>query len=250
MVNRTTLFITASSSHLLSVTELSRRGIQVCLCLSLVRSRFGLASTHAPATAGACGPGCVNVLKYLERTTTIGPAMEFSAHRFLQFAIALGLLGPGLAACTSADFEAMFPPENKPAAGAPDAQRRQASPPASAAGNGATRTALARPPTPRPDPPTPPAPLKLIGLSRGEAESLLGPPAAEAERSPAKVWQYRAADCTVDVYFYLDVARNEFYALHYEARGPQTAAGGTAAIGRSEAADRCLRRIHDANRTR
>lgn len=162
-------------------------------------------------------------------------------------ALALAL---GLVACSTRDFEALFPPEKTPVATSGDASRRTSTRSASEAGNGQARIALARPPTPRPDPPVPPAQLKLIGLSRGDAESLLGPPAAEAERSPAKVWQYRAADCTIDVYFYLDVARNEFYALHYEARGPQTAAGGTAAVGRSEAADRCLRRIHDANRTR
>jgi hypothetical protein len=179
---------------------------------------------------------------------TIGRAMHVFSSRSLKCFAALGLLLAALSACTGKDFEALFPPQDRPAAAAPDMQRRT---PASAApgeaGNGSARTALARPPTPRPDPP---APLKLIGLSRGEAEALLGRPAAEAERSPAKVWQYRAPDCTVDVYFYLDVARNEFYALHYEARGPQTAAGGTAVVGRSEAADRCLRRLHDANRTR
>jgi hypothetical protein len=178
---------------------------------------------------------------------TAGRAMRVLSSRFLMNFIALCGLGLGLAACTAADFEAMFPPEKKPAA-LPDSSRRTPTgASANEAGNGPARTALVRPPTPRPEPPPP---LKLIGLSRGEAEALLGPPAAEAERSPAKVWQYRAVDCTVDVYFYLDVARNEFYALHYEARGPQTAAGGTAVVGRSEAADRCLRRIHDANRTR
>lgn len=175
----------------------------------------------------------------------IGRAMRVFSSRFLKSFAALGLLLAALPACTAKDFEALFPPQDRPAAAAPDTQRRAPAP--GEASNGSARTALARPPTPRPDPP---APLKLIGLSRGEAEALLGRPAAEAERSPAKVWQYRAPDCTVDVYFYLDVARNEFYALHYEARGPQTAAGGTAVVGRSEAADRCLRRLHDANRTR
>lgn len=170
--------------------------------------------------------------------------MRVLSSRFSRSLAVICLVGPALVACTASDFEALLPPEKQ--APAADGARR-AAPPAGDAGNGTTRTALVRPPTPRPEPP---APLKLIGLSRSEAEILLGRPAAEAERSPAKVWQYRTAECTVDVYFYLDVARNEFYALHYEARGPQSAAGGTAVVGRTEAADRCLRRIHDANSTR
>ena len=174
--------------------------------------------------------------------------MRVGTTRYLRRLAALCVMASALAACTTAEFQAMFPPEQPKKKAASDAPRRS-----NAAGegqNGPARTvALVRPPTPRPEPSTTP-PLKLIGLTRSEAEALLGVPAAEAERSPAKVWQYRAEDCTVDVYFYLDVARNEFYALHYEARGPQAAAGGTAVVGRSEAADRCLRRIHDANRTR
>jgi hypothetical protein len=69
-------------------------------------------------------------------------------------------------------------------------------------------------------PPTAPAtpPRALAGLSMTETETELGRPAAESDRAPAKVWQYRAGECAVDVYFYLDMARNGFYALHHEAR--------------------------------
>lgn len=103
--------------------------------------------------------------------------------------------------------------------------------------------------------PPPPAPgrgpeIRLVGLSRSETQALLGPPAVESERSPAKVWQYHQGDCSVDVYFYLDVARNEFYALHYETRAPlATAAGGGVSPG-SSSAEWCVQRVHDANRPR
>jgi len=89
--------------------------------------------------------------------------------------------------------------------------------------------------------------IKVVGLSRPETQALLGPPSGESERAPAKVWQYLTGDCAVDVYFYLDVARNEFYALHYETRTPLASAGASL---NGAAADGCLRRLHDAQRSR
>jgi hypothetical protein len=89
-----------------------------------------------------------------------------------------------------------------------------------------------------PAPPTQPAPRELAGLSMSETETELGRPSAEADRAPAKVWQYRAGDCAVDVYFYLDMARNGFYALHHEAR-------------RGAILDEtCIRTIQEAGRVR
>ncbi len=89
---------------------------------------------------------------------------------------------------------------------------------------------LTKPPAPPPvqaallaPPPPPPVALRLNGLSMAQTESELGRPAAEADRAPAKVWQYRAGDCAVDVYFYLDMARNGFYALHHDAKRGDTA---------------------------
>lgn len=90
---------------------------------------------------------------------------------------------------------------------------------------------------PAPSPPLPP-PRALAGLSMSETESELGRPAAESDRAPAKVWQYRAGECSVDVYFYLDMARNGFYALHHEAR-------------RGAILDEtCIRAIQEAGRVR
>jgi hypothetical protein len=85
--------------------------------------------------------------------------------------------------------------------------------------------------------------IRLVGASRDHTAFLLGSPIAEREAAPAKVWHYRdrAGECVVDIYFYLDVARNDFFALHYDVRN------GAAEIG-GEAADHCLRRIYSESR--
>lgn len=85
--------------------------------------------------------------------------------------------------------------------------------------------------------------IHLVGASRDHTAFLLGSPAAEREAAPAKVWHYRdrAGECAVDVYFYLDVARNDFFALHYDVRNGAAEVGG-------EAADHCLRRIYSESR--
>ncbi len=85
--------------------------------------------------------------------------------------------------------------------------------------------------------PGPEREIKLLGMSRSEATTLLGTPAAERDAAPAKIWTYAGAECAVELYFYLDVARNDFYALHYYVHGANGAIVG-------EAADRCLQRIY------
>ncbi len=81
----------------------------------------------------------------------------------------------------------------------------------------------------------PPA-ASLIGLSFAELEARMGRPTAEFARAPAKVWQYRVDECVLDVYFYLDVARNAFHSLHHDAKrnGVQD--------------ESCVRRIQNARR--
>ena len=107
------------------------------------------------------------------------------------------------------------------------------------------------PPAPAAQPPQQPEPapemaaplpeIKLVGMSRGEAASLLGAPSEERDAAPAKIWKFSAGECAVDVYFYLDVKRNDFYALHYNVQDRNGATTG-------EAADRCLQRIYSENR--
>lgn len=96
-------------------------------------------------------------------------------------------------------------------------------------------------PPPEPAPEASPLPdIKLIGMSRGEAVALLGTPAEERDAAPAKIWKFSAGECAVDIYFYLDVKRNDFYALHYNVQDRNGATTG-------EAADRCLQRIYSEN---
>ena len=96
-------------------------------------------------------------------------------------------------------------------------------------------------PEPAPVPEPVPVPeIKVVGMSRGEASKALGTPAEERDAAPAKIWRYASAECAVDLYFYLDVARNDFYALHYNVLDSNGAVTG-------EAADRCLQRIYSEN---
>jgi hypothetical protein len=84
-------------------------------------------------------------------------------------------------------------------------------------------------------------PLKLIGLTQQETVSLLGAPTAQWDRPPAKVWRYQGPGCAVDVFFYLDVSRNEFSALRTTVAGPDGAAPPSAQPNGQQ----CLNRIHD-----
>ena len=78
-------------------------------------------------------------------------------------------------------------------------------------------------------------------MSRGETATLLGAPAEERDAAPAKIWKFDAGECAVDVYFYLDVARNDFYALHYNVQDRWGVTTG-------EPAERCLQRIYSESR--
>lgn len=82
-----------------------------------------------------------------------------------------------------------------------------------------------------------PPPLKLIGLTEPETVALLGAPTAQWDQPPAKVWHYQGPGCAVDVFFYLDVSRNEFSAL-------RTTAPGTDGASASNS-QQCLSRIRD-----
>lgn len=86
----------------------------------------------------------------------------------------------------------------------------------------------------------PPPDIKVVGVSRAQAMTLFGNPLEQRDAAPAKIWQYRAGECEVDVYFYLDVARNDFFALHYDVRNARAAAAG-------ETAERCLQRLYSEN---
>lgn len=111
---------------------------------------------------------------------------------------------------------------------------------------GEQRQIAVRPPPSPVTPPAAPLPqpgIKLVGLSQPETADVLGQPEQESDAAPAKVWRYRSRECVLDVYFYLDVQRNGFYALHYTAYGASGAQ--LAAAAASPEAERCVRQVHD-----
>ncbi|NIR59334.1 MAG: hypothetical protein GWO02_07340, partial [Gammaproteobacteria bacterium] len=78
-------------------------------------------------------------------------------------------------------------------------------------------------PRPRERPPVPrrgiePDPDQLIGLSQAETEALLGVPKWKEEAAPAEVWHYASGNCTLKVFFYLDLASSTYRALVYEVK--------------------------------
>lgn len=75
------------------------------------------------------------------------------------------------------------------------------------------------PPVTAPPVETAVAPMRLTGITQREAIALLGAPASETDRPPAKVWRYRGRGCTLDLFFYLDLQRNDFFALHQAIEG-------------------------------
>lgn len=64
-------------------------------------------------------------------------------------------------------------------------------------------------------------PERLIGLSLVEAEALLGEPALQDEKPPAKVWTYNAQSCVLSIFFYADISTKDFRALTYEIRNEE-----------------------------
>jgi len=86
------------------------------------------------------------------------------------------------------------------------------------------QAALVVPPQPAPTvpPPEPPAPLPaprpetLVGLDPAQTESLLGPPAAVREQSPATIWSYTTTNCRLDLFFYMNMASKRLSALSYD----------------------------------
>jgi len=84
-------------------------------------------------------------------------------------------------------------------------------------------------------------PLKLIGLTQQETATLLGTPSAQWDRPPARVWHYQGPDCAVDVFFYLDVSRNEFSALRTTVAGTD----GAPQSSSQPSGQQCLSRIRD-----
>lgn len=83
-----------------------------------------------------------------------------------------------------------------------------------------------------------PAP-ELTGLNQRQVIAVLGQPGSESEAASAKVWEYALGDCRLEVFFYYDLARADFYALQYRANGEE---GPAPVVGQ------CIQQVRDAAR--
>lgn len=67
---------------------------------------------------------------------------------------------------------------------------------------------------------------QLIGLDQSAAADLLGQPALQHERPPAKVWTYNAEACELSLFFYADINTRVFRALTYEFKSDDQSEAG------------------------
>lgn len=59
-------------------------------------------------------------------------------------------------------------------------------------------------------------PDTLVGLDQNQTMRLLGMPASTEEAPPAKVWRYASGECTLKVFFFMDMTSSQdFRALSY-----------------------------------
>lgn len=82
----------------------------------------------------------------------------------------------------------------------------------------------------------------IIGLAQYQVENMIGKPDSVREEPPATVWVYSAEQCTLDIYFYLDVKSNKLTALSYhtETSGPPGESDESGEAGNKAAARSCL----------
>lgn len=86
-------------------------------------------------------------------------------------------------------------------------------------------------------------PRQLVGLDQVTVEDTMGKPEGIFQEPPATVWSYKGADCTLDVYFYLDIGSNKLRALSYDAKTEAKA-------DRDGAIRVCVGRIQAENRAK
>ena len=80
----------------------------------------------------------------------------------------------------------------------------------------------------------PPESGELVGLDQQKAIHLFGRAAEKLERPPATVWRYKAPNCQLDLFFYLDLRSGRMRTLHYAFKGD---------VGNVEKRQDCLRAI-------
>ncbi len=136
--------------------------------------------------------------------------------------------GPVAADPPAVTQAAPVPPIPVPAPPRPQPPKPRAKAPAAKPAEDAAAAAAMAGPVPPPQP----LAVRLKGLSEAEAERLLGRPAAVEEKAPARIWTYRAGECSLRLAFFPQVQTLDFRVLSVEA-APR---GDTAAEARCDAA--------------
>ncbi len=73
-------------------------------------------------------------------------------------------------------------------------------------------------------------PHQLMGLAPEALGRLLGPPSLLRTETPAEVWQYRAADCVLDIFLYAEEEKpDRSRVTYYEIRAADSAPSGARA---------------------
>ncbi len=70
--------------------------------------------------------------------------------------------------------------------------------------------------------PPPVNPQRIMGLTRAQLSDFLGKPHFRRRDITAEIWQYRHAECTLDVFLY--ESGNDYRVLHFEMRQGKAAA--------------------------
>ncbi len=91
-------------------------------------------------------------------------------------------------------------------------------------------------------------PERLVSLSEHEITAMFGEPEIRRVEDPARIWQYRSADCVLDLYLYSENRAQTGFVAHYELRGFAERAGGHAPVLKREQKLRCLSRIAASRR--
>jgi hypothetical protein len=71
-----------------------------------------------------------------------------------------------------------------------------------------------------------PQPVNLVGLDEQQLTALLGTPTEQEQPTPAKVWRYRKATCTLDITLFPDVQTRTYRSLAYEVTSNDNTAEG------------------------
>lgn len=91
-------------------------------------------------------------------------------------------------------------------------------------------------------------PERLVSLSEHEVTAMFGEPEIRRIEDPAQIWQYRNADCVLDLYLYREGRSQTGFVAHFELRGLADRAGGSAPVLDKSRKLRCLSQIAASRR--